>query len=151
MRKDRVFVGRVWYGFEKQDGLTPEIRERCEDATRHYCRRELSFVLRPELGKGRFSDVYQASTIGTGTNVAVKVLRCPARSLTEVFEREVEALRELQHENVVGFLAHDLTDDGFPFIVTEFCQYPVEPARRWMTQQSSSLHRCCEQLNRHTR
>lgn len=110
------------------------------------------FVLTAELGKGRFSDVYQASTIGTGTNVAVKVLRGVLDdSLTrEVFEREVEALRELQHENVVGFLAHDLTDDGFPFIVTEFCQYPVEPARRWddsAVEFTASLLRAAQQAH----
>lgn len=92
------------------------------------------FVVINRLGKGRFSEVFRGTSVGAKARpVAIKVLRESLDdSLTrEVFEREVESLRMLRHENVVEFLAHGETSDGYPYLITEYCEHAVEPARRW--------------------
>src|SRR5512137_2651981 len=65
------------------------------------------YQLTAELGKGAMGVVYRATDTQTGQEVAVKVI---ARELAvdaqmlERFRREGEALRQLRHPNIVGFV-----------------------------------------------
>jgi branched-chain amino acid transport system substrate-binding protein len=65
------------------------------------------YTLTTRLGKGAMGIVYRATDLQTGQDVAVKVI---ARELAldddtlERFRREGEALRQLRHPNIVGFI-----------------------------------------------
>lgn len=92
------------------------------------------FVLVSRLGAGRFSEVFRGTTLGAHSQpVAIKILKDPMDdALTrEVFEREVESLRSLRHENIVEFLGSGQTPDARPYLATEFCDKSIAPLGRW--------------------
>jgi serine/threonine protein kinase len=66
-----------------------------------------SYKITAQIGKGAMGTVYRAAHVQTGQEVAIKVL---ARDLTfdsemlQRFRREGEALRQLRHPNIVGFV-----------------------------------------------
>ena len=80
------------------------------------------YTLTGELGKGAMGVVYKAADAQTGQAVAVKVI---ARDLAlepemlERFRREGEALRQLRHPNIVGFVDM-FQHEGQQVIVMEF-------------------------------
>jgi serine/threonine protein kinase len=95
---------------------------------------EGGFVVTARHSSGRFSEVFRGTTLGTGpASVAVKVLKEKLEDslYRETFEREVAALKMLRHENVVQFLGSGVTADGFPYLVTAFCEHPVLPRLKW--------------------
>jgi serine/threonine protein kinase len=75
------------------------------------------------LGQGSMGDVYQATDTHSGKTVAVKALdpRVVARDLgiLERFVREGEALRQLNHPNIVRMVAA-VEDQGRHYLVMEY-------------------------------
>jgi aminoglycoside phosphotransferase (APT) family kinase protein len=76
--------------------------------------------LRAPLGRGAMADVHDAEDVVTGLPVAVKVLRSVESDHLQRFERELDALRALDHPAVVALLDHG-EHDGRPFLVLERC------------------------------
>ncbi|MGD0527619.1 MAG: serine/threonine-protein kinase, partial [Polyangiaceae bacterium] len=62
--------------------------------------------------------VYRARDRTSGGEVALKVLS--ARKHAERFAREAGALARLEHEAVVRYVDHGVTEDGEPFLVMEW-------------------------------
>ncbi len=81
------------------------------------------YQLGPLLGVGGMGLVYGASDLVTGNPVAYKTLRSDAAlepRVRELFGREQEALRRLNHHNVVQILDLIDGDDGFGIIMEYF-------------------------------
>lgn len=76
-------------------------------------------------GKGASGIVYKATRLMMGGFVAVKVLHtyqgADSKSL-EKFSREITALEQLRHPNIVSFFDSGITDDGQPFLVMDFLE-----------------------------
>lgn len=75
-----------------------------------------------EIGAGGFGTVYRARQDGIGREVAVKVLRAPARNdgARRRFEHECRALGRLSgHPNIVVVHAAGVSASGLPFLVME--------------------------------
>jgi serine/threonine protein kinase len=73
---------------------------------------------------GGLSTVYQATDLETSTKVAVKVFRSEGRTddvIEESFRREVQALSDLSHPNIVRILDSGRDEgNGFHFVVMEW-------------------------------
>ena len=79
-----------------------------------------------EIGRGGYSVVYLARDRSVGTEVAIKLLVPPpaaAQMARERMRREVQAVRELAHANIVAVF--DFLEDGpWSFIVMEYVPGP---------------------------
>jgi len=79
-----------------------------------------------ELGRGGYSVVYRARDRRIGSDVAIKLLVPPpaaARLARERLRREVQAVRQLSHPNIVT--VYDVADDGpWSFVVMEHVPGP---------------------------
>jgi len=79
-----------------------------------------------EIGRGGFSIVYRARDRRIGADVAIKLLVPPpaaARLARERLRREVQAVRQLSHPNIVA--VYDVVDDGpWSFVVMEYVPGP---------------------------
>ncbi len=79
-----------------------------------------------EIGRGGFSIVYRARDRRVGADVAIKLLVPPpaaARLARERLRREVQAVRQLTHPNIVA--VYDVVDDGpWSFVVMEYVPGP---------------------------
>ena len=65
------------------------------------------YTITARLGKGAMGTVYRAADAQTGQDVVLKVISSELAldpSMLERFKREGEALRQLKHPNIVGFL-----------------------------------------------
>jgi serine/threonine-protein kinase len=75
-----------------------------------------------EIGRGGYSIVYQARDLDVGSDVAVKLLVPPpatAHLARERLRREVQAVRNLSHANIVA--VYDLLDEEpWSFIIMEY-------------------------------
>jgi serine/threonine protein kinase len=75
------------------------------------------------LGRGGVGNVYQATDVQSGSLVAVKALSPEAlerdERLLERFQREGEALRRLNHPNIIKFIAA-IEEDGRHYLVMEY-------------------------------
>lgn len=95
-------------------------------------------VLRP-LGFGANGDVYLArQRQPVERDVAIKVLR-PSQvrpSTVERMAREAKALAALSHPNIATVFEAGQTDDGRPFIATEYVA--GEPIDAWCTAKAAS-------------
>ncbi len=84
------------------------------------------FAIQERIGRGGFGVVFRALERGTGRTVAVKILRpdlCEDARITARMRREAEAVRALDHPNVVK--AVDLgCDGGATYLVMEFVRGP---------------------------
>ena len=79
------------------------------------------YRLERELGRGGMGVVYRAIDQKTGAPVALKVMTWPDPSALARFEREVQALRALDHPGIVRI--HDAgVDQGHPFLVMELVE-----------------------------
>ena len=79
------------------------------------------YQLQGELGKGGMGTVYKGIDTRTDTPVAIKYLRPELidSHLIERFKREGEALRELNHPNIVKML--DAVEDGLDhYLIMEY-------------------------------
>lgn len=70
--------------------------------------------------------VYRARDTQTGKTVALKVLQVPpgeqSFNLTERFAREAKLLSELQHPNIVSYLADGQTPEGLQYLAMEWLE-----------------------------
>ncbi|MDX2024608.1 MAG: protein kinase [Deltaproteobacteria bacterium] len=78
------------------------------------------FYLQERVGQGGMGNVWRALDTHTGRVVAVKVLKTDHSNATTLFLREVEALAELRHPNVVGYVDHGLAGSGEPYLAMEW-------------------------------
>lgn len=74
------------------------------------------------IGAGSFGKVYLGMDASTGLLMAVKQVELPTgslpnqerkKSMLNALEREIELLKNLQHENIVQYLCMSLSLDGF--------------------------------------
>ena len=80
------------------------------------------WVVGEQLGSGSFGVVHAGIERGTGAAVAVKLLHPQFLHHGETIARfwnEAEALRRMNHPNVLSLLDVGVSEDGVPFIVTE--------------------------------
>ena len=71
---------------------------------------------------GGMGSVYLAIDQTSGSRVALKVMRDQGSGDTERFLRETRMLAELDHPNVVRYIAHGVTSLGAPFLVMEWLE-----------------------------
>lgn len=93
------------------------------------------------VGQGGMGIVYRARRQGgePGPDVALKVLR-PAAIGGQVerrFQREVEVLRRLDHPGIARLLDAGTTDDGTPWLATEFIEGST--LARWRIEADASI------------
>src|SRR2546429_10031523 len=90
------------------------------------------YEIADEIGRGGFSIVYRARDRRVGADVAIKLLVPPpaaARLARERLRREVQAVRQLSHPNIVA--VYDPVDDGPRGVVAmEDLRGPRPAARR---------------------
>jgi eukaryotic-like serine/threonine-protein kinase len=80
------------------------------------------YTLTARLGQGAMGQVYRATDAQTGQDVALKVIAHDLAFDSEMlqrFRREGEALRQLRHPNIVGFIEM-FTHETQNIIVMEF-------------------------------
>src|SRR5260370_1275148 len=74
------------------------------------------------LGAGGMGVVYQGETRGSGASVAVKFLHDAFAGMPDLvkrFEREVAAMRRIDHPNLVGIVDSGV-EAGVPYLVMDF-------------------------------
>ncbi len=88
---------------------------------RHYEWHELRLLGR--IGKGGMAEVYEAVLADTGEHVAVKKTAGASATLEEEvvsrLNREMDALCQLSHPNIVRILGKGKDEQGHPFLVME--------------------------------
>jgi len=84
------------------------------------------FQLVEELGRGGFGIVFRATQVGTGIDVALKIM-IPQISTPEEnahwlarFEQEAVILKRLRHPATIRILDDGFTDKGLPFFALEY-------------------------------
>jgi eukaryotic-like serine/threonine-protein kinase len=81
------------------------------------------FALETEHRRGGMGAVWKASDRQSQRLVAVKILHShSARDQAQRFAREATLLAELEHENIVGYVAHGATPEGVPYLVMEWLE-----------------------------
>jgi tetratricopeptide (TPR) repeat protein len=73
-------------------------------------------------GSGGASTVFRATDGRDGSRVAVKLFDETDPETRRRFEREARLLVELRHPAVVRYVEHGVTDEGRPFLVTEWLE-----------------------------
>jgi serine/threonine-protein kinase len=74
------------------------------------------------MAAGGFGVVYRATHVERGTPAAVKIVHADLASNAAVvarFEREIDAIRRVDHPNVIAVLDHGLLADGRPYFVMD--------------------------------
>jgi len=80
------------------------------------------FRLEQQIGQGAMGTVWRGTDVLTSHVVAVKVLKTPNAGATTLFLREIEALAELKHPNIVGYVDHGLAETGEPYLAMEWLE-----------------------------
>lgn len=80
------------------------------------------FELEERAGSGGMGDVFRARDTLSGEIVAVKIVRDGRAPEEARFDREALVLSELRHPGIVRLIAHGVTDDARPYIVTEWLE-----------------------------
>ena len=80
------------------------------------------FLLDERVASGGSAEVFRARDAATGREVALKRLRIDRDDATARarFEREARILSELDHPNVVAYVAHGADEEGRLFLATEW-------------------------------
>ena len=73
-------------------------------------------------GRGGMGEVWQALDRATGKVVALKAMRQANAEYTVRFHQEVELMRTLAHESIVGYVASGSTPDGDPWFAMEWLE-----------------------------
>ncbi len=82
---------------------------------------EERFVVDKRIGGGAAGEIYKAVDRATGQDVAVKLLRSGTGEEDRTrFRREIDALADLRHPNIVEYVAHGTWSDGRPFLAMEW-------------------------------
>jgi len=79
------------------------------------------------IGEGGFGQVWAAHRESDRTRVAIKILHLElVRSIDALtrFQRELDAIRRLEHKNVVSAIDHGTLSDGRPYLVLEYIEGP---------------------------
>ncbi|MFO0588277.1 MAG: protein kinase [Polyangiaceae bacterium] len=79
------------------------------------------FEIAAEVAKGGGGTIFRALDLGTGSFVAVKVLRGIGRREEARFGRETRILARLSHPGLVRYIAHG-KDNEVPYLVTEWLE-----------------------------
>lgn len=100
------------------------------------------YVLQEELGAGGMGTVYKGLDTRTDTPVAIKQLKpdLTTPELIERFKREGEALRDLNHPNIVKML-DTVEENGSHYLVMEYVS--GGDLRKLMQQQGRLHYRRC--------
>ncbi len=99
------------------------------------------------IGQGAFGVVYRAHQDAFDRTVAVKVLSNidVDAAAQERFAREVRAVGRLSgHPHIVSVHAHGVTDEGYPYLLMEFCRGGsygdrLREGRRWSWQEATEV------------
>ena len=90
------------------------------------------------VGRGGMAEVYWARDVGTGREVAIKVLtRAAAAESAEIvqrFDREAAIIADLAHPNIVELIDHGKLPDGTRYIVMEFI--PGRDLADWIAERA---------------
>jgi eukaryotic-like serine/threonine-protein kinase len=78
------------------------------------------FAIEGEAGTGTTAHVYRARDTTTGSTVALKILKVTNGLTLARFAREVDALSELDHTNIVRYIAHGTTASGAAYLAMEW-------------------------------
>lgn len=84
------------------------------------------------IGTGGFADVHLYEQHLPARKVAVKVLRDPGSDAAVLaqFHAEANLMAQLSgHSSIVGIIAADVSDDGRPYLVMEYCPPPTLASR----------------------
>jgi hypothetical protein len=82
------------------------------------------FELAAVLGEGGCGKVFRARDVGTGQEVALKLLNAAAKNQSRLFQRfvrEAKALARIEHPNVTGVVASDFEGET-PWIALEYVE-----------------------------
>jgi serine/threonine protein kinase len=85
------------------------------------------FQIERMIGEGGFGQVWRAYRVSDREMVAIKILHLELVRSTDAmtrFQRELEAIQRLRHQNVVRALDHGTIADGRPYLVLEFLEGP---------------------------
>ncbi len=95
------------------------------------------YVIRQFLARGAMARIYSADDERTGQMVAVKILdkhKARDAEVRQRFAREANALRMIEHDNIIKIYEVGERDDGTPYLVMEFLRgeslgerFEVEP------------------------
>jgi eukaryotic-like serine/threonine-protein kinase len=80
------------------------------------------FRLDQRIGQGAIGTVWRGTDVLTSHVVAIKLLKTPNAAATTMFLREIEALAELKHPNIVGYVDHGLAENGEPYLAMEWLE-----------------------------
>ncbi len=80
------------------------------------------FVVGDVVNTGGMGAVHRATDKDSGALVALKLLGRPAKDGQARFFEEARSLSELDHPNIVRYLAHGLTSDGEAFLAMEWLE-----------------------------
>jgi serine/threonine protein kinase len=78
--------------------------------------------LHPQASRGEIGDVYRATDLLSGQQIALKLLLVDSSEALERFSREVSILAELRHPGIVPYVAHGVTDQGWSFLAMEWLE-----------------------------
>src|SRR5262249_18457836 len=97
---------------------------------------ETRFALQARVGRGGAGDVFRATDRQTGAAVAVKRMLTSSGEPTalERFRREVRLLAQIDHPNVVRYVAHGVDAAGTACLVVEWLE-GEDPAHRQKRQR----------------
>ncbi|MCB9647977.1 MAG: serine/threonine protein kinase [Deltaproteobacteria bacterium] len=81
------------------------------------------YKVEAKIGEGAMGAVYRGIHQAVGGEVAIKVLSVQGTDelhLRERFKREAKVIAKINHPNTVQFIDYGETEDGTPYLVTEF-------------------------------
>ncbi|HEY6560360.1 MAG TPA: protein kinase [Polyangiaceae bacterium] len=79
------------------------------------------FQIEEFAGAGGCGSVFRARDLSTGERVGLKLLNAHSTAV-ERFAREVSILAELQHDAIVRYVAHGITEQATPYLAMEWLE-----------------------------
>ncbi|MEL6343484.1 MAG: serine/threonine-protein kinase [Myxococcota bacterium] len=80
------------------------------------------FAVETRIGGGGMGEVFLAVDKDSDERVAIKVLKRSHPELVKRFDREARTLRAIEHDSVVRYVAHGLTEDQSPWLAMEWIE-----------------------------